>query len=164
MRIWAAATVLCREMLTRPSLVAGRNVLELGSGCGLCGLLAVKMGAATVCVSDFEASVLDNLRESVRLNTTDAPAPDAWDMGDVHVRYLSWGDDMERCRAGDLGGSEQEGEWPSVNNPSSAEAPSLSPDATYVDGFCAFCLMLVAASEPRPRLAFAMQLPSDHCQ
>lgn len=31
-------------------MVEGQEVLELGSGCGLCGILAAKLGARQVCV------------------------------------------------------------------------------------------------------------------
>mmetsp|Transcript_5652 Transcript_5652/g.10725 ORF Transcript_5652/g.10725 Transcript_5652/m.10725 type:complete len:191 (+) Transcript_5652:1308-1880(+) len=34
------AHVLCRELTRFPSLVAGQKVLEVGSGCGLCGIVA----------------------------------------------------------------------------------------------------------------------------
>lgn len=38
----------CRELLKHPAVVAGKAVLEIGSGCGLCGILAAKLGAAQV--------------------------------------------------------------------------------------------------------------------
>ena len=37
-----------RHLTAHPQLVRRRRVLELGSGCGLCGILAAKMGAAEV--------------------------------------------------------------------------------------------------------------------
>ena len=39
---------LNRYLILKPSLVAGQDVLELGSGCGLCGILAAKLGASGV--------------------------------------------------------------------------------------------------------------------
>jgi Lysine methyltransferase len=38
----------CRELVDHPSLVSQRSVLELGSGCGLCGVVAAKLGASDV--------------------------------------------------------------------------------------------------------------------
>lgn len=35
-----------------PAIVAGKKVLEIGSGCGLCGILAAKLGAAQVGTPD----------------------------------------------------------------------------------------------------------------
>ena len=39
---------LCRHLVDNPALVRGRRVLELGSGTGLCGIVAAKLGAAEV--------------------------------------------------------------------------------------------------------------------
>ena len=39
---------LCRHLVDNPALVRGRHVLELGSGTGLCGIVAAKLGAAEV--------------------------------------------------------------------------------------------------------------------
>ena len=39
---------LCRHLVDNPALVRGRRVLELGSGTGLCGIVAAKPGAAEV--------------------------------------------------------------------------------------------------------------------
>ena len=47
-QIWASAHGLAELLEKRPDLVRGRRVLELGSGCGLAGILAAKLGAAQV--------------------------------------------------------------------------------------------------------------------
>lgn len=39
---------LFRELIAQPSMVAGKRVLEIGSGTGLCGVFAAKLGAAEV--------------------------------------------------------------------------------------------------------------------
>jgi hypothetical protein len=52
-RLWGAALTLSRLVRDGPDLVRGRDVLELGSGVGLCGLLAAKMGAKTGRVERF---------------------------------------------------------------------------------------------------------------
>lgn len=41
-------TSLCRRLAEKPELISGKRVLEIGSGCGLCGILAAKLGAAEV--------------------------------------------------------------------------------------------------------------------
>ena len=63
-----------RELASYPGIVAGRRVLEIGAGCGACGILAAKLGAAHVALSDYVAPVLALLRDCVHLN---APAPAA---------------------------------------------------------------------------------------
>lgn len=39
---------LCRHLIAHPEIVAGKGVLEIGAGCGLCGILAVKLKAREV--------------------------------------------------------------------------------------------------------------------
>ena len=39
---------LCRHLIAHPEIVAGKRVIEIGAGCGLCGMLAVKLQAHEV--------------------------------------------------------------------------------------------------------------------
>ena len=48
MRALTASLHAYRELLAHPSIVAGKTVLEIGSGCGLCGIVAAKLGAQQV--------------------------------------------------------------------------------------------------------------------
>ncbi|KAL3672458.1 hypothetical protein V7S43_001757 [Phytophthora oleae] len=51
--VWAGALVLC-EFLQKNSqdMVQGRDVIELGAGCGLCGLVAAALSAKSVVLTD----------------------------------------------------------------------------------------------------------------
>ena len=55
--VWPAGVVMARA-LQHPAMaisIAGRRVLELGSGCGVAGLVAAAMGAAHVSLTDLPA-------------------------------------------------------------------------------------------------------------
>ncbi|QDZ20676.1 hypothetical protein HOP50_04g31980 [Chloropicon primus] len=70
-KVWHAAELLCEE-LSLPAwsaILEGKTVLELGAGCGLCGLYAAQKGAKRVCLTDFEDSLLENLNKSGEINT-----------------------------------------------------------------------------------------------
>jgi len=83
-RVWAAAPALCRLLLQAPELVAGKTVLELGAGVGLCGLLAAALGAARVQLTDT-ASLLPALRVNMAANVSSCP--------DVSCSVLDWDDE-----------------------------------------------------------------------
>lgn len=83
-RVWVAAPALCRLLLQAPELVAGRTVLELGAGVGLCGLLAAALGAARVQFTDV-ASLLPALRVNIDANVSSCP--------DVSCSALDWDDE-----------------------------------------------------------------------
>jgi len=51
---WAGGTVLARHVLDRPETVAGRRVLDLGTGSGLVGIAAMKSGAGYVAAVDID--------------------------------------------------------------------------------------------------------------
>jgi predicted nicotinamide N-methyase len=55
---WAGGQALARYLLDNPALLAGRNVLDLGSGSGLVAIAAAKAGAARVLAADIDAFAL----------------------------------------------------------------------------------------------------------
>ncbi|KAF7301547.1 Protein-lysine N-methyltransferase EFM6 [Mycena indigotica] len=64
---WPAAEVLCRYLVRRgTNSLNGKTVIDLGSGTGLCGLLAAKLGA-TAFVTD-QAPLLSVMQDNVELN------------------------------------------------------------------------------------------------
>jgi predicted nicotinamide N-methyase len=56
---WAGGQALARYVLDNPRLVAGRRVLDLGSGSGLTAIAALLAGAASVLASDIDRLALD---------------------------------------------------------------------------------------------------------
>lgn len=55
--VWPGALSLCNYLATHPHMVSKRCVLELGAGTGLPGLLAAKLGAQEVLLTDYEPLV-----------------------------------------------------------------------------------------------------------
>jgi predicted nicotinamide N-methyase len=51
---WAGGQALARYVLDNPHEVAGRSVLDLASGSGLCALAALRAGAASALASDVD--------------------------------------------------------------------------------------------------------------
>ncbi|KAK1940187.1 Protein-lysine methyltransferase METTL21E [Phytophthora citrophthora] len=58
--VWAGALILC-EFLQKNShdMVQGRDVIELGAGCGLCGLVAAALSAKSVVLTDEYPDLLE---------------------------------------------------------------------------------------------------------
>lgn len=51
---WAGGAVLARYVLDRPSIVAGKRVLDLGAGSGLVGIAAARAGARAVIAAEVD--------------------------------------------------------------------------------------------------------------
>ena len=89
--LWRGATALASVL--EGEEVEGMHVVELGAGCGLPGLLAAKLGASAVLLTDKDPAVVEALRLSVAANG----------LGDVcYVVTLAYGDDAPAVRAIDL--------------------------------------------------------------
>lgn len=73
-KVWMVAHMMCLELASHPHIVAGHTVLEIGSGCGVCGIAAAKAGAAHVYLTDVEGPVLRNLRACMHLNAPPSAA------------------------------------------------------------------------------------------
>lgn len=68
--LWSASTHLCEYIASCAATeIQGKDVLELGAGLGLCGILAHKLGATKVVLSDGDTDTLQEMRHNVALNT-----------------------------------------------------------------------------------------------
>jgi predicted nicotinamide N-methyase len=76
---WPGGQALARYVLDHPGLVAGRSVLDLGSGSGLVAIAAAKAGAATVTASEVDPLAVAAIGLNARANGVPAPAV----LGDV---------------------------------------------------------------------------------
>jgi predicted nicotinamide N-methyase len=63
---WAGGQALARFILDHPDEVAGRSVLDFGSGSGLVAIAAAKSGARSVCAADID----QHAAAAIALNAT----------------------------------------------------------------------------------------------
>lgn len=69
LQLWAAALVMSHWLVEMKERLAHRSVLELGAGCGLCGIVAAKHCAASrVLITDLADATMDNLKHNLALN------------------------------------------------------------------------------------------------
>ena len=79
MAVWKGSEVMAAFLLQHEAtMVQNRTICELGAGVGLCGIVASRLGAKSVLMTDGDTTVLENLRHNVDLNstTTTATIPD----------------------------------------------------------------------------------------
>jgi predicted nicotinamide N-methyase len=91
--MWPSAVVLSQWLVTNPSVVLGKRVLEIGAGCGLTGLIAARLQKEyakecenhsksdpllsdgimqqEIILSDFNTTVLQNLQRNIALNNVE---------------------------------------------------------------------------------------------
>ena len=111
---WPGGQALARYVLDHPGLVAGRWVLDLGSGSGLVAIAAAMAGAATVVASEIDTLAAGAIRLNARANRVPVPviagdvldgdsdgaevvlAGDVWYSGPLAERVLGF---LERARA-----------------------------------------------------------------
>lgn len=66
--MWPSAVAMSQYLVSHPSIVENKTVLELGAGCGLTGLTASTLNPSNVVLSDFNPKVLENLQRNIALN------------------------------------------------------------------------------------------------
>ncbi len=85
---WDGAVVLAKYLESRPDLVKGKRVLELGSGTGIVGLASHFLGASSVVLSDLTYA-LQNLEDNVQHNLQKNRRTD---IGDISMQMIDWCD------------------------------------------------------------------------
>ncbi len=73
---WAGGQALARYLLDKPKVIEGKRVLDLGAGCGIVSIAAMKSGAAHALAADVDpfasvAAKLNSRLNVVRLDVTD---------------------------------------------------------------------------------------------
>jgi predicted nicotinamide N-methyase len=154
-KLWLVARVMCREMSNHADMVCDKDVLEIGAGVGACGLLASKLGARSVVLSDYVDTLLLNLRDVLPLNAgtghkgsneteevediynvsvakgkdLNLPTRESeWSSGNVAVRFLDWEDSLSSIEHLE----NNSGKGGPLDGPSSRNvAPSLSESEQF---------------------------------
>jgi predicted nicotinamide N-methyase len=93
---WAGGQALARHLLDHPQLVAGRRVLDLGSGSGLVAIAAAKAGAKHVIANDIDILAViatslnaDANHVEIEARTVNLLAPDiALDLATIDVLVM----------------------------------------------------------------------------
>ena len=113
--MWPSAVMLSHHLTQNPDIVLGNgadgsdldgSVMELGSGCGLAGLTAATLlensgSLDKVIFTDYNPSVLENLRKNVQLNEFDV---------DHKVLGLDWFDQQQQLADEQIKDNDEEDE------------------------------------------------------
>jgi len=93
---WPGGQALARYVLDHPGLVAGRRVLDLGSGSGLVAIAAALAGASTVLASEIDPLAVAAIGLNARANAVPPPTV----LGDVLDGDVPDGDGVDGGGAG----------------------------------------------------------------
>lgn len=96
---WDAAFPMAQFLCENPTLVKGRDVVELGAGPGLPGIVAAKLGASRVTLTDLP-SELELLRTNASLNGFGDDSAVSSSSSTVDVAACAWGDETQISRVG----------------------------------------------------------------
>ncbi|WP_111496991.1 class I SAM-dependent methyltransferase [Marinobacter bohaiensis] len=75
---WASGQVLAQYLLDHPDTVAGRRVIDFGSGSGVVAIAAARAGASEVVACDIDADALAAVAANARLNDVAVTLCDDW--------------------------------------------------------------------------------------
>jgi predicted nicotinamide N-methyase len=103
---WPGGQALARHILDHPDIVAGRTVVDWGTGCGLVAIAAALAGARLVRAIDSDSRSIEAVRKNAHLNgvarevlaiRAELPSP-AGGEGDVILAADLWYDRFEARR------------------------------------------------------------------
>jgi predicted nicotinamide N-methyase len=91
---WSGGLAVATYLLERPDSVEGRSVLDLGTGSGLCGIVAARLGASSVAAFDVDplAAAAAELNAKANGAALDVDLRDLLDGGPAAVDVVLAGD------------------------------------------------------------------------
>ena len=99
-RVWPGSALLA-QALCDPHIIPdvnldGATVLELGAGSGLVGIIAARLGAAHVTITDGDQTSVDLMKQNVTANGfTDVKGSSIGDVK-IHVEHMLWGENSRQ--------------------------------------------------------------------
>jgi hypothetical protein len=93
--LWKSSKTLCSHLCSNSNIVRDKSVIELGAGLGLAGIVAQKLGAQKVVLTDGDTDTLDNMRENV---STNIETHDGEENDSIICKQLLWGRNVEDFR------------------------------------------------------------------
>lgn len=161
--VWNAALALCETLRSgatagRHALgrdVQGRDVLEIGAGCGTCGFYASALGAREVTIADCGPATMANLERTLAAYRVVAPER----AGAVKLRRHLWEEDHEILVARSLGEAPRRvRHWSNIEGVGSC--PTIDPEATF-DVVVGSDLLYFASQEDSLLAALRLRLRLD---
>ena len=91
--LWGAAPQLAQYLVDHADrVIRGRRVVELGAGLGLCGIVAHRLGASRVLLTDGDTHALRQMRVNVQKNCVGMKNNDNKEEEQtIHCQQLLWG-------------------------------------------------------------------------
>jgi predicted nicotinamide N-methyase len=71
-KLWCGSLTVIEYLLDHPEFISNSNVIELGSGTGVVGMLCGKLGCRNVCLTDNDTRSLEHMRLDVIKNGVNA--------------------------------------------------------------------------------------------
>lgn len=93
--VWPCATWFSEYLVDHPELVQGKNVLELGAGVGLCGLVAHKLGAKVCILTEGNDEVTTILKQNVEELLLKQVSTNEEGRGVLDAAKHLWGQDLD---------------------------------------------------------------------
>ena len=85
LHLWEASVVLSRYSIKHNSIFKNKKIIELGCGCGLLGISILKeIPVEKYTFSDYNESVLNNLKENLKLNGISVNHPN------IEIKKVDW--------------------------------------------------------------------------
>ncbi|KAL4931081.1 putative nicotinamide N-methyltransferase Nnt1 [Aspergillus undulatus] len=94
--LWNAGRISSDYIETHaPTLIAGKDVLEIGAAAGVPSIVSAIKGARTTVMTDYpDPDLVDNMRQNADAATSMIPAGSS-----LHVTGYKWGSDVEPLKA-----------------------------------------------------------------
>lgn len=79
-KLWCGSLVLIEYLLDNKDFIINNNIIELGSGTGLVGMLCKKLGSNNVILSDYDEKSLNHMRNDIIKN----------EINEINILKLDW--------------------------------------------------------------------------